>query len=92
MILQIFTYGAGLFNGFVNPIALEAINWKYYIVFVALLATWFALIWLFFPETSGRTLEEIYEVFDGTNGSGTAMERAQSDMKGLGENVEVERA
>lgn len=81
MILQIFTYGAGLFNGFVNPIALEAINWKYYIVFVALLATWFVVIWFLFPETAGRTLEEVSEVFDGIDIVGDAMDRVQNDTK-----------
>ncbi|KAG7432302.1 Lactose permease [Fusarium oxysporum f. sp. raphani] len=55
---QICTYGAGLFNGFVNPIAMEALDWKYYIVWVVMLCVWLILIWFLFPETAGRTLEE----------------------------------
>lgn len=63
------TYGstfAGLILGqFLNPIAMQNIGWRYYIVFDAILAVLFVAIWFLFPETKGRTLEEIAEVFDG---------------------------
>ncbi|KAI1385480.1 general substrate transporter [Hypoxylon trugodes] len=49
----------------VNPIAMKSIGWKYYIVFCCLLAVLFVLVWFFFPETKGHTLEEIREVFEG---------------------------
>ncbi|TLD22399.1 hypothetical protein PspLS_07748 [Pyricularia sp. CBS 133598] len=49
----------------VNPIAMGAIQWKYYIVFCCLLAVLLALVYFLFPETKGRTLEEIREVFEG---------------------------
>lgn len=56
----------GLITGqFVNPIALKAIGWMYYIVFCVLLAILFGMIWFLFPETKGRSLEEIAEIFDG---------------------------
>jgi len=50
---------------FMNPITLEKIAWKYYIVFCVLLAVFFVLVWFLFPEADGRTLDEIAEVFDG---------------------------
>ncbi|KAK4118549.1 lactose permease [Parathielavia appendiculata] len=63
------TYGstfAGLIIGqFVNPIAMGKIGWRYYIVFDSILAMLFVVIWFLFPETKGRSLEEIAEVFDG---------------------------
>lgn len=49
----------------VNPIAMGAIGWKYYIVFCCLLAILFVLIYFLFPETKGYTLEEIRTVFEG---------------------------
>lgn len=55
------------FNIFVNPIALAAIAWKYYILFIALLIVIIAVIYFFYPETRGYTLEEIARVFDGEN-------------------------
>ncbi|KAK7425964.1 hypothetical protein QQZ08_007546 [Neonectria magnoliae] len=58
-------FSSSIFNGFVNPIALEAIGWKYYIVFACLLVVWTIVIWLFFPETRGKRLEEVAIIFDG---------------------------
>lgn len=52
----------------VNPIAMEKIQWKYYIVFCCLLAVLLVIIWFLFPETKGYTLEEIREVFEGKSG------------------------
>ncbi|KAK8105115.1 lactose permease [Apiospora kogelbergensis] len=49
----------------VNPIAMGAIGWKYYIVFCCLLAVLFVLIYFLFPETKGHSLEEIREIFEG---------------------------
>jgi MFS family permease len=59
------TYGALIVGQFVNPIAMKAIGWQYYIVFCCLLGALFAMVWFLFPETKGHTLEEIAEVFDG---------------------------
>ncbi|EXJ77956.1 hypothetical protein A1O3_09115 [Capronia epimyces CBS 606.96] len=49
----------------VNPIAMAAISWKYYIVFCCLLAVLFLIIYFYFPETKGHTLEEIRQIFEG---------------------------
>ncbi|KAJ5190125.1 uncharacterized protein N7498_009110 [Penicillium cinerascens] len=45
------------FNTFVNPIALEAISWKYYLVYVGLLVVMSLIVYLFFAETKGLSLE-----------------------------------
>lgn len=63
---------------FVNPIALKAIGWMYYIVFCVILSILFLLIWFLFPETKGRTLEEVAEIFDGTRVSALVAERKAS--------------
>lgn len=49
----------------INPVALRAIGWRYYIVFCCILAGLFPLLYFLLPETKGRSLEEIVEVFDG---------------------------
>jgi MFS family permease len=64
---QLATQLAIFFNVFVNPIALEAIQWKYYIVYIVMLTIIGATIWFFYPETKGHTLEEMARVFDGDN-------------------------
>ncbi|KAF7178039.1 hypothetical protein CNMCM7691_006697 [Aspergillus felis] len=58
-------FGAGFFNQYVNPIAFDALAWKFYFVYVACLTSFFVIIYFLFPETKGRTLEEIAVVFDG---------------------------
>ena len=64
-ISQLSTQAAVFFNIFVNPIALDAIHWKYYLVYVALLVVITITIYFFYPETNGHTLEEMVRVFDG---------------------------
>jgi hypothetical protein len=54
-----------MFNSFVNPIAIEAIGWKYYLVYIALLAIFSVVVYLFYAETKGYSLEEISDVFEG---------------------------
>lgn len=52
-------------NAFVNPIALEAIAWKYYLVYIGVLVIFTTVVYLLYAETTGLTLEEIADVFDG---------------------------
>ncbi|KAF8839813.1 hexose transporter [Paxillus ammoniavirescens] len=54
-----------IFNQYVNPIALDALGWKYYLVYVCWLAFEFLFLWLFLVETKNRTLEETAALFDG---------------------------
>ncbi|GLI80217.1 hypothetical protein PoHVEF18_008569 [Penicillium ochrochloron] len=75
-------YCSGIFNGFVNPVALDAVGWKYYIVFICALALWLIIIYFTFPETRGMTLEEVSEIFDGRQ----VLERTyEIKAEGLGE-------
>ncbi|XBW37538.1 hypothetical protein QEN19_003118 [Hanseniaspora menglaensis] len=55
-------YIGQLYNGFVSPIAMDAILWKYYIVFVCILSVELVICFTLI-ETSGKTLEEVSEVF-----------------------------
>ena len=54
-----------VFNTFVNPIALESIGWKYYIVFLVIIVLYGVTAWLTYPETRGHTLEQIAHIFAG---------------------------
>ncbi|KAF8968146.1 general substrate transporter [Flammula alnicola] len=53
------------FNQFVNPWALEAISWWYYLVYCGWLVFELSFIFVFIVETKGRTLEETAALFDG---------------------------
>ncbi|KKK22946.1 hexose transporter protein, partial [Aspergillus rambellii] len=53
------------FNQYVNPIALEHIGWKYYLVYCLWLLFEFFVVWRFYIETKETPLEEIVQYFDG---------------------------
>src|SRR6266496_4766438 len=64
--IMFFCVNAALFfNNYVNPIALAAIRWKYYIVYDAWLLVELLTVYFFYPETKGPTLEEMAKIFDG---------------------------
>ncbi|KAK4684017.1 hypothetical protein P7C73_g6192, partial [Tremellales sp. Uapishka_1] len=66
-ILQLATSCALFFNQYVNPIALEKLSWKYYIVYIVVLVVAIICIYFLYPETKGRMLEEVAEIFDGAS-------------------------
>jgi hypothetical protein len=64
--IMFFCVNAALFfNNYVNPIALQAIRWKYYIVYDCWLFVELLTVYFFYPETKGPTLEEMAKIFDG---------------------------
>ncbi|CRK31096.1 hypothetical protein BN1723_014451 [Verticillium longisporum] len=68
-VMYVSTFTGLIVGNQVNPIAMKAIGWRYYIVFCCILAVLLAVIWLLFPETKGHTLEEIRELFEGRSSS-----------------------
>ncbi|KFY89170.1 hypothetical protein V500_05902 [Pseudogymnoascus sp. VKM F-4518 (FW-2643)] len=68
------------FNTFVNPIALETIGWKYYIVFVAVLVCFGATAYFYYPETRGYSLEQMAVIFDGAEAEVAQMSETAQKM------------
>jgi len=64
-IMEVAQYGALFFNQYVNPIALDAIAWKYYIVYCVFLAFECVFIYFIYVETRYIPLEEVAKRFDG---------------------------
>ncbi|KAF2249075.1 hexose transporter-like protein [Trematosphaeria pertusa] len=61
---QFWGRSAVMFGSFVNPIGLENADWKYLLVYVCWLCFEVVFIYFFFPETYGKTLEELTFLFD----------------------------
>ncbi|KAJ5257110.1 Major facilitator superfamily domain general substrate transporter [Penicillium angulare] len=70
------------FNTFVNPIALAAIGWKYYFVFVAVLSMFGGTAFFYYPETKGYSLEQIAVIFDGEDALVSSPADIVDTMKG----------
>lgn len=76
-------YGSLVVLSFVNPIALDNIGWRYYIVFCIILVGIVATTWFYFPETKGHSLEEIAEIFDGPNANLRRASMGMGEEKGI---------
>ncbi|CCA71201.1 related to hexose transporter protein [Serendipita indica DSM 11827] len=64
-LFQLFGRMASFFNQYVNPIGIKNAGWKYYLSYVVWLAFEVIFVYFMFPETSGRTLEELAFIFEG---------------------------
>ncbi|KAH6986655.1 general substrate transporter [Ilyonectria destructans] len=51
----------------ITPISISNIRWKTYMIFFVLNIAFCIIVWLFYPETSGRTLEEMDQIYLGDN-------------------------
>jgi hypothetical protein len=43
----------------VTPIGVQNLGWKFYLIFMAFNAAFVPIIYLFYPETAGKTMEEL---------------------------------
>jgi hypothetical protein len=68
---------SSVFNQYVNPIGLEALQWRFYFVYIAILVVECICIWFLFVETKGPTLEEIAALFDGEDANVASNELRQ---------------
>jgi MFS family permease len=69
------------FNQYVNPIALNHLDWKYYIVYCCWLAVELLFVFFFYVETRYTPLEEIAKHFDGEDaivGGAVATEKSKA--------------
>jgi hypothetical protein len=81
-----------LIDRFVNPYALDAMSWRYYIIYIAIDFAFAFIAWLYFPETRRMSIEEISLVFDyGTKeGRAKALEELHNSRDRAHEEREVE--
>ncbi|KAJ5943463.1 hypothetical protein N7516_003631 [Penicillium verrucosum] len=61
---QFYGRGATFFATYVNPVGLARIAWKWLLVYCCWLLFELVFIYFFFPETAGRTLEELSFMFE----------------------------
>jgi hypothetical protein len=76
-------------NTYVNPIALRNVGWKFYIFFLCTTSTILVIIYFFFPEIKGLTLDEISVVFDAGRLGNKSAARELQQHRGEQEAIEV---
>jgi hypothetical protein len=47
----------------ITPIGIQNLKWRFYIIWIVLNAAMVPAVYLFYPETAGRTLEDIDEYY-----------------------------
>ncbi|KAL2411316.1 MFS-type transporter criB [Exophiala dermatitidis] len=85
--------GVGLLLNQLSPKAFKALGWKYYIVFVVCDAFAAFCFFVFYPETKGKTLEEMADLFgDNVAFSEYIGTRATGSGAGAGVNLAAHKA
>ncbi|KIY68779.1 hexose transporter [Cylindrobasidium torrendii FP15055 ss-10] len=77
-----------IFNAEVNPIALDAIGWKYFLVYIVVCALGIVGVYFFIKETWGLTLEEAGVVYDNiaaSTDSGSDIKDSRTESRAVGQ-------
>jgi len=75
-------------KNYINPIGLKKLQWRFYFVYIAILVCECLIIWFYFVETKGPTLEEIATLFDGADANVGHTEDAVGMDKSISTHVE----
>jgi hypothetical protein len=74
-------------NRYINPIGLKNLKpgWKFYTIYCCWIAVELVVVYLFYIETKGPTLEEIAKIFDGEEAeTGVAdLNEVKADLRGV---------
>jgi len=57
---------------------IDTIGWRFYIIFAVLNLAWLPIVWFFYVETAGLSLEEIDRVFEIKHAPGSKMTYAEA--------------
>ncbi|GAB7328390.1 hypothetical protein MBLNU13_g00369t2 [Cladosporium sp. NU13] len=74
----------------ITPVGIDTIGWRFYIIFAVLNLAWLPIIWFFYVETAGLSLEEIDRVFEIKHAPGSKISYTEA-AKQAKEDIESER-
>ena len=66
----------------ITPVAIDTIGWKYYILYLVISACIIPVVFLFYPETMGRSLEELEMMFVETKSIFGVVRESKKPMTG----------
>ncbi|KAH9860718.1 hypothetical protein J1614_012050 [Plenodomus biglobosus] len=79
-------------NTYGISVGMEKIQWRLYLVFIGWICVEIAVIFFFFVETAGRSLEELSEIFNAPNPKKASLKRAKVAMDDRGHVLNVEES
>ncbi|KAF2794605.1 MFS lactose permease-like protein [Melanomma pulvis-pyrius CBS 109.77] len=77
-------------NTYGISVGIEKIGWKLYLVFIAWICVEIIIIYFFFVETAGKTLEELKEIFEAPNPRSASIKRVKVAMDERGQILNVD--
>ncbi|KFY08543.1 hypothetical protein V492_06138 [Pseudogymnoascus sp. VKM F-4246] len=88
---QFFGKLGGFFSIYVNPIAMDAIGWKYFAIYCGWIFFELNFIYWIYPETYGRTLEELAFLFEDKALADKAVEAVEKQIHYGGDKEDANR-
>ena len=88
---QLWVRASNFISTFVSPIGMDALKWRFYVFYCGWISFEALCIYLLFPETSGRTLEELAFMFEGQEASEEARKRMESILGPAEADADVEK-
>lgn len=79
-------------NTYGISIGIEKIKWKLYIVYIVWICVEIVVIFFFFVETAGKTLEELKDIFEAPNPKKESLKRAKVEIDERGQVLNVHDA
>lgn len=77
-------------NTYGIPVGMEAIGWKLYLVYIGWIMIEIVVIYFFFVETAGKTLEEMGEIFEAKNPRKASTQKTKVDIDSTGRVMHVD--
>jgi hypothetical protein len=71
-------------NTYGIAVGIEAIGWKLYLVYIVWIVVEMVVIFFFFVETAGKTLEEMSEIFEAKNPVKKSLEKTRINVDDSG--------
>ncbi|KAI1077284.1 lactose permease [Whalleya microplaca] len=77
-------------NTYGISVGMEAIGWKLYLVYIGWIVVEIVVIYFFFVETAGKTLEELGEIFEAKNPRKASTMKVRMDIDSSGRVVGID--
>ncbi|KAM0807455.1 putative General substrate transporter [Seiridium cardinale] len=77
-------------NTYGISVGMEAIGWKLYLVYIGWIMVEIVVIYFFFVETAGKTLEEMAEIFEAKNPRKASTRKVKVDIDSAGRVLHID--